>query len=254
MSKNWALVLWGGVLCLAGAADARAQGAAKQTFAKDAMPVELACGDANPAPRELRWGDATLTLTCNGSGANAPIQGRYKLGIVEATVDLTTEDPAWRPAEVLWFGSGRTFLVNGGTSATAGQTFIVFRTEAGELKRGDVTGPARKAMHDKLAKCWSQMKKAPVFNDPGYTAFNLLGLAWLDEGRAVTVFAKVVADSKYGEATGETLGFELDSRSGTVLRTMTAADFKERWQPAAAWPIRVPEPVKCGKLFPTVGD
>lgn len=253
MSKYGTLILAGGVLILA-AANAAAQITAKQSFAKDAMPIELNCAEANAAPRELRWSEATLTLSCNGSGANAPIQGRYKLGIVEATIDLTTDDPAWRPSELLWFGNGRTFLVNGGVSATAGQTFIVFRTEAGELKRSDVTGEARKAMYDKLAKCWSQMKKAPVFNDPGFTAFNLLGLAWLDEGRAVSVFAKVVADSKYGEATGETMGFEIDSRSGTVLRTMTAADYKERWQSAAAWPIRVPDPVKCGKLFPTVGD
>lgn len=250
MNKTWSL----GVSGLFAAGVAVGQGVQTQQFAKEAVPIEVRCGDAGASTRELRWGDATLTLTCNGAGADAPIQARYKLGIVESTVDLTTEDPSWRPSEILWFGNGRTFLVNGGTSPTAGQTFIVFRTDAGELKRGDITGAARKAMYDKLAKCWSQMKKAPVFNDPGFTAFNLLGLSWLDEGRAVTVFAKVVADSKYGEATGETMGFELDSRSGTVLRTMTAADFKERWQPSAAWPIRVPEPVKCGKLFPTVGD
>jgi len=254
MKKNESLVFVGAVLCLGLASGASAQIAGKQTFAKDAMPVELNCGDANPAPRELRWGDASLTLSCGGTGANAPIQARYKMGIVEADVDLATGDPDWRPLEVHWFGNGRSFLVNGGVSEIAGQNFLVFRTDAGELKRADITASARKAMHDKLAKCWSQVKKAPVFNDPGFTAFNLLGLAWLDEGRAVAVFAKVVADSKYGEATGETMGFELDSRNGTVLRTMTAADFKERWQGAAAWNIRVPEPVKCGKLFPTVGD
>ncbi len=254
MNKKWSSTVWGGVLCVAALADATAQEPAKQTFAKDAMPVDLNCSDPAASTRELRWADATLTVSCNGSAGNVPIQGKYKMGIIEATIDLTTSDPAWRPQEVFWFGDGRSFLVNGAASDTAGQNFIVFRTNAGELKRSDITMNARKAMHERLAKCWPQIRKTPAYSDPGLTAFNMLGLAWLDEGRAVAVYAKVAPDSKYGAATGEVLGFELDSRSGTVLRTMTAAEFKDRWQSAAAWQIRVPESAKCGKLFPSVAD
>ena len=163
-----------GVLGLLAAVSASAQESPAQVFAKEAVPLEFRCGDA-AATREMRWGEATLTLSCKGPGSDAPVQARYKMGIIEATIDLETDDPAWRPMEVLWFGNGKSFLVNGGSSATSGQTFVVFRNDGTELKRSDITAQARKAMHDRLVKCWSQIKKAPEFNDRGFSAFNMRG-------------------------------------------------------------------------------
>jgi len=239
--KSWVLLMGLAVM-------ASAQTPAPQGFAREGNPVKLDCADGKAEPLELRGGEAWLSVSC-GADADAPLQARYKLGIAESTVELKDADPEWRPQEVLWSPTGKAFVVNGTASAIGGKNFQVYRLEGGDLKRVDIAGAARKAMFERLAKCWPQMRKGREFSDQGLRSLNMLALSWLDEGRALAVFGEVPPSSMFGAAMGDVMGFEIDARTGSVLRSLTAADFKQRWQPAASWALAVPPPARCGKLF-----
>jgi hypothetical protein len=72
--------------------------------------------------------------------------------------------------------------------------------------------------------------------------FNMSALTWTQSSSSIVVFAEVPCSSSYGGIMCQVQGYELDAKTGQIMKRMDVRELKRGWQSSAAWNIRIPEP------------
>lgn len=70
---------------------------------------------------------------------------------------------------------------------------------------------------------------------------NYLAVAWASP-HTLVLMAEAGESSSYGKNLAQLEGYEIDASDGKILRELTAAAFKSRWQSHMGWRFRIPEP------------
>lgn len=147
----------------------------------------------------------------------------------------------------MWAPNSRAFLVNGGFSAIAGFFTTAYLILPGEIRKIDFTEAAQRDMVASFPPCNAWNRDVDdcrgIAKDP---EFNMSGITWLPDSSAVAVFAEVPCSSSYGGIMCQVLGYELNVSDGSILRRMTAKQFRSKWGVYATWSIRIPDPPTYG--------
>ena len=212
-------------------------------WAANGLPLNVECDDAGGRGQGISSPDRRITLQfrCHERQRISVRVTRASGGIDDSPVAVEG-DVLWRPQEVLWSPDSQRFVVNGGSSAYSGFTFVVFDITARVITR-DITTPAQRDMFDRFPPC----KAAFVIPQdcatvPGYA--NMSAIGWTRNSSAVLIFAEVPCSSTYGGIMCQVMGYEVDATTGRILQTVTARQMKSRWQKYMAWPMRIPDPPK----------
>lgn len=80
---------------------------------------------------------------------------------------------------------------------------------------------------------------APCEIDRHGRFYNYLTVAWAAP-HTVVMMAEVPPSSSWGRNLGEVSGYEVNALTGSVVRVMTAAEFKRRWQSHMGWNSTAP--------------
>ena len=223
--------------------------AAEPTWAKAAVALEPPCDHGPSAPlQRISSPDRTAIaeIDCRRSDRDyGPIVRVISHGWTQTLPLVDPGNDLWRPQELLWSPDSRMFLVNGGENAYAGFGVVVYELGEAALVRHDVTASAQKDMLVRFPPCKalnaddSDCKRMEA--DPD---FNMSAIAWTNGSSNIVVFAEVPCSSSYGGIMCQVQGYELDAKTGRILKRLDARELKRQWQTSAAWNIRIPEPAE----------
>lgn len=150
--------------------------------------------------------------------------------------------------EVLWAPDSRAFFVNYNKgSAISGHYLAIYRLDdRGNLIDEsflDVTDQAQQDMLVSFPPCkaadLTSLECHEMQSDPD-RKFNMRGVDWIRGSSAIVVMAEVPCSSRWGGIMCQVNGYEIEVPTGNILKKMTAAEFKARWQPSLAFKFRIP--------------
>jgi hypothetical protein len=218
-------------------------------WAKRSTALDLSC-TAHPPAITAPDHQSSVEVICSLHKDDDPT---YVLRVITADhhlFDLPLEEGAH---ELLWAPNSKSFFVNGGESAYSGFFVSVYEMDSSTgVRKRTLTGAAQRDMVKSFPPCkaWNRDDDecARITREPQY---NMSGLGWTEDSSAVYVFAEVPCSSSYGGIMCQVLGYELNVRSGRILKRLPAQQVKQEWAQFAAWDIRVPDPPKYGAAHVT---
>ena len=170
-----------------------------------------------------------------GDGDAVPVATLY-VNERELTLPLYQD---WSQVEVLWSPDSRNVAITGAFNSYTNSTKI-FRLVAGDLMEMPLEYLQRD-MANTYPPCKGQNADEAICHAEKHgDQFNYATVAWANANTAVIV-AEIPCSSSQGGMMCQVEGYEIDIRSGHILRRMTARELKHRWQSKLAWNLRVPE-------------
>jgi len=167
---------------------------------------------------------------------NVPVISLYK-GKKELELPLfgiPTEE------EILWSPDSKSVAVTGSDTGITNWTKI-FRV-GGEKAELVPLEFVQRDMATTYPICEGQSVELEVCHaEENGDQFNYATIAWADATTAV-IMAEIPCSSSQGGMMCQVEGYEIDVRSGRILRRMTARELKRRWQSKLAWNLRIPDP------------
>lgn len=141
--------------------------------------------------------------------------------------------------EVLWSPDSQTLAVTGSDSGITNWTKI-FR-----LANKTPQTVSLRAVQEDMAVTYpicegQNIEEAVCRAEKNGDQFNYATIAWADATTAV-IMAEIPCSSSQGGMMCQVEGYEIDVRSGHILRRMTARELKKRWQSKLAWNLRIPD-------------
>ena len=148
--------------------------------------------------------------------------------------------------EIVWSPDSHAFFLNGGATEHTGFFVKLYTIDEDELREHDVTSRAQRDMVAAFPPC-----KAANFEDDCRQTetdpkYNISGLAWAPDSKAIFVFAEIPCLNEYGGIRCQSRGYEIEVASGQILKRLSAQQVKQQWQSMAAWEINVPDPPRYG--------
>ena len=219
----------------------------KAIWARDAVASDARCAKSTPKPQTIVApdGNSKVELLCDGFDKDGDVIVHLRVTTPDGQKLNTVLDEGAH--EILWAPNSMAFLVNGGFSAIAGFFTTAYLISPDGVRKIDFTEAAQLDMVESFPPCKAWNRDA---NDCISTSknpeFNMSGVSWLPDSSGVAVFAEVPCSSRYGGIMCQVLGYELKVPEGTILRRMTAKEFKHKWGSYAAWHIRIPDPPEYG--------
>lgn len=142
--------------------------------------------------------------------------------------------------DVLWSPESTFVAITGGLNAYTESTRVFEMTPSG-AKPLDVFHEATGDMLKSFPPCKaSGMDREDCERQERHPFFSYAAIAWSNPDTLV-VMAEIPCSSSYGSFMCQVVGYEIDVRTGHILRRMNARQFKVRWQHAMAWSFRIPE-------------
>jgi len=146
--------------------------------------------------------------------------------------------------EVVWSPDSKAFFISGNNNANGSDDFAVFFLDEPALGARRIKQDVEKDMVRSFPPC----KAAPppisncaeVAEDPDFAG--VLAIDWNGDSARIVVIAEVTCSSSMGGIMCQVLGYELDARSGRILRRMEPKEFARSWQHSMAWKFRIPDP------------
>lgn len=208
-------------------------------WSRVASVLDMSCA---PTAAKLSSPDRHITVDvlCDiRSATDSPYLLRVRAGkkqIAELPIPENTHEIVWSP-------DSRSFFVDGGQSADTG-LFVKAYTIEGEtgVREHNVTTLAQRDMVDTFPPCKAANHDPDcslIETDPEY---NMTGLGWTPDSKAIFVFAQVPCRSLYGGIMCQARGYEIEVASGQILQRLSAQQVKQQWQTMAVWNIRIPDP------------
>ena len=149
----------------------------------------------------------------------------------------------WVDVDVLWSPDSQFIALSGNIN---GQMSFM------RVLRIDNSGPVeidvvREAFQDMLGRF--PPSRARSYLDPDLREeipqhedyLNFSAIDWTD-AHTLVVMSEVPCESRWGGIMCQVMGYEVDALSGKILRAMTAAEFKKKWQHAMPFRFHVPDP------------
>jgi hypothetical protein len=161
-----------------------------------------------------------------------------------AVQDIVPEIPgtAWQPTEILWSPDSKAFIVNGSENAYAGFSFVVYQVSGERIIVSQPTEKAERDMVRRFPPCQARDLDSDTckrLEESPY--YNMSVIRWTNGSANVIVFAEVPCSSSYGGIMCQVLGYELEARTGRILRRIHARELKRRYQSCMAWTMEIPD-------------
>jgi hypothetical protein len=170
-----------------------------------------------------------------GDGDATPVAAIYA-GEKRLALPLDRE---WAQVEVLWSPDSKSVALTGNFNGYTNSTEI-FRLVNGSLKPVALAALQRD-MASIYPPCEGESADEKICrNEQNGDQFNYATIAWADATTAV-IMGEVPCSSSQGGMMCQVEGYEIDVRSGRILRRMTARELKRRWQSKLAWNLRIPD-------------
>jgi hypothetical protein len=156
---------------------------------------------------------------------------------------MVPAEPEWNleaGIDVLWSLDSRFTAITGGINAYTQSTRVFEITPSGVMLL-DVFHEATADMLKSFPPCKSTgIDREDCERQEKNPFFNYAAIAWSNPNTLV-VMSEIPCSSSRGIFMCQVVGYEIDVRTGHVLRRMDARQFKARWQHAMAWNFRIPE-------------
>jgi len=212
------------------------------TYSRSATRVSLMCDERRTCrPVSVRSPDGTMQVRRaferdSESHLNLP---EVRVITPKGTWDLNF--PFWVDVDVLWSPDSQFVALSGNpTSYTNG--IVVFRvSDSGPVE----IDAAREPFEDMLRRfppCRAThadkdlCKQISAHED----YLNFAAVDWSGD-HTVVVMGEVPPSGSLGGIMGQVMGYEVELPSGKIERTMTAREFKARWQHSMPWRFTIPE-------------
>lgn len=149
--------------------------------------------------------------------------------------------------ELVWSPDSNAFAINGGESSHPLERFHyfeVFFLDAPELGLQSVKEPVEQDMLRSFPPC----KAAPPLEDCAQVGENnpdfayVLAIDWIDGSSGLAVLAQLPCGPSLSGIACQSVGYELEARTGKILRRMEPKEFALRWQQSMAWKFHDPGP------------
>jgi len=141
--------------------------------------------------------------------------------------------------EILWSPDSQSVAVTGSDTGITNWTKI-FRLRDDKPEAVNLQ-PVQQDMAATYPICEGQnIEEAVCRAEKNGDQFNYATIAWADATTAV-IMAEIPCSSSQGGMMCQVEGYEIDVRSGHILRRMTARELKRRWQSKLAWNLRIPD-------------
>ena len=244
-ARELAAIVW--ILALASLAFCHAAPAA--TWAKDAVSLDVPCPEhlLDPAPRSRSPdGSVAIVELCRNLTPDGVETTVLRVTLGDGTVqDIVPEIPGtiWRPEEILWSPDSKAFIVNGGENAYAGYSFILYEISGKRVVASRPTRNAQRDMARLFPPCRALNSRADICKKIATAPeFNLSVIRWAHGSDSVIVFGEVPCSSTYGGIMCQVVGYELEARTGRILRRISARELKQRYQSSMGWDMEIPDP------------
>jgi hypothetical protein len=223
-------------------------GANEPIWAKSGIRIEATCDGLQPVVSpSVKSPDGTVEvavvcLTLNRDDVDIALNVKRGRRVWQIALPMVARDQ-WRPQELLWSPDGQQFIVNGSQNAYAGAAFVVVNLLDAGPQAKEITLPEQIDMVRRFPPC----KATPHYDEicrrlERNPNFNMSAISWTGDSHVVVVMAEVPSNSEYGGIMGQVEGYEIDSTSGQILKQLSAAQLKARWQSEMAFKMTIPEP------------
>ena len=215
-------------------------------WSRAASVLDMSC---EPAAAKLLSPDRHITIDvrCDiRNAADSPYLLRVRAG-KKQIAELPIPEGAH---EIVWSPDSRSFFLDGGESAYAGFFVKVYTIEdQAAVREHSVTSLAQRDMVDAFPPCKAANHDKDCSRIEGNPEYNMSGLGWSADSKAIFVFAEVPCSSSYGGIMCQVRGYEIDVASGQIRQRLSALQVKQQWQTMAAWNISVPDSPEYGVLL-----
>jgi hypothetical protein len=157
----------------------------------------------------------------------------------KSTWDLSF--PFWVEIDVLWSPDSGFIALSGNPSGNSNAVEVFRISDSGPVKVDAVREPYRDMLH-RFPPCRAENadpKFCKKFSEDEVN-FNFAAVAWAD-AHTVVLMGEVPCSSSMGGIMCQVMGYEVELPSGKIERTMTAREFKARWQHSMPWRFTIPE-------------
>ena len=211
-------------------------------WAKGATSLDFLCHGSLDERRRITSPDGSIVIeqrcrkrTTLEDVERLVLQITYDDGRIQ---DVVPEIPGtiWRPQELLWSPDSREFIINGSENAYAGFEFVAYRISNRQVISTQLTKAAQSDMVRRFPPCQARYLDANACKRLEESPeFNMSVIGWANNSASLIVFAEVACSSTYGGIMCEVLGYELEARTGRILRRMEARELKRHYQACMAW-------------------
>ena len=148
-------------------------------------------------------------------------------------------DEDWSEVEVLWSPDSQSVALTGSLNGYTNSTKI-FRLADGKLEPVGLESMQRD-MANTYPPCEGENADKEICHaEQNGDQFNYASIAWADATTAV-IMGEIPCDSIEGGMMCQVEGYEIDVRSGRILRRMTARELNRHWQSELAFNLRIPD-------------
>lgn len=208
-------------------------------WARAASVLDMSC---SPTASKLISPDRHITVDVRCDIRNAT-DSPYLLRLHSGKKQIAELPIPEGAREIVWSPDSHAFFLNGEDTAYSGFFVKLFTIDAqATVHEHNVTSLAQRDMLDAFPPCKLADHDAdckPIESNPEY---NMSGLGWTADSKAIFVFAEVPCNSSYGGIMCQSRGYEIDAATGQILQRLSPDQVKQHWQSMAAWEIKVPNP------------
>jgi len=170
------------------------------------------------------------------------------------TADLSIADRTGtkRPAgmryaiedDLEWSPDSSAFFVTGSEGGEGPDVVNVYHLSDPQLTPQSIVGEAQRDMLRSFPPCRAKgADKEDCTALAAHPSFvNVVAVGWTPDSSAVALMGEMPCSSRFGGIACAVLGYEVDSKAGTILRRMEARQFASRWRASMAWKFRIPDP------------
>lgn len=215
------------------------------TWSKAGVSLDVDCAGApSGGVQRIESPDRqkAVVFLCRAPGSDAPLRLRIERGADGVhEIDVHHADDVWRPEELVWAPDSSGFLINGGASAYAGFSVIVYVLRPDGVASIDLTRAAQRDMARAFPPCRAQgLSEADCKMIEQSADFNMSAITWTGGGSSLIVVGEIPCSSSFGGIMCQVMGYEIDVPTGRILRRMSARELKRRYQGEMAWDLRIP--------------
>jgi hypothetical protein len=212
------------------------------TYSRSATRVSLNCDDRRTCrPVSVRSPDGTMNVRRDfqGDAKDHPSFPEVRVITPKGTWELNV--PFWVDVDVLWSPDSQFIALSGNYNGYT-NGMVVFRVSDSGLVEIDAAREPFEDMLRRFPPCRAAnadeelCKQISAHED----YLNFAAVDWSGQ-HTLVVMSEVPPGGQYGGILGQVMGYEVELPSGKIERTMTAREFKARWQHSMPWRFSIPE-------------
>ena len=224
--------------------------AAKGTYSRSAVSVSLHCFQKQTCPVALvRSPDGIKTVQRTFQRERTFLLDR-DIEFYVPDIELITASGHWNlpvpedwvDFDVLWSPDSKFVAMTGNLNGYI-ESVRVYQITESDPVRITVTKMPSADMWRRFPPCRALHADPTVCEASQHNEedFNFAAVAWAD-AHTLVLMSEVPCSSLWGGIMCQVMGYEVDLHSGNIVETMTARDFKQKWQHEMAWRFRIPDP------------